>query len=431
MAGLALTGSRIREQRLLQGMRQADLASQAGVSASYLNLIEHNRRPVGAQILLRLARALGVETGALEAGAKGALVEDLRGAVAASGGSAELERLEEFAGRYPGWAGLVAAQFQRGAVLERTVEALNDRMTHDPYLSATLHEVLQALSSVRATAGILAENGDLDAGVRGRFQSNLHSDAERLAVGAQALVAYLDGSERPTEGITAPQDEVEAWIATYGWQVGDLDAEALVLLEADIARLSSPGARVLAAAWLLQVSRDVAALPLATFRAALADVGPDPALLAQRFGVGILRVFRRLALMPGSPFGLVICDGSGAMTFRKPVDGFSMPRFGAACPLWPVFDALSRPMTAVCAVVDMAGPMTPRFGVQAFCEVRPAGGFAGVQLREAAMLIWPLGGGAGDAGAGAAAVPVGPTCRICTRGGCAARREPSILTGVG
>ncbi len=426
MAGTALTGSRIREQRTQKGMRQADLAAQAGVSASYLNLIEHNRRPVGAQILVRLARALGVEPGALEAGAQGALVEDLRSAVAAAaGGSAEVDRLEEFAGRYPGWAELVSAQYRRGAVLERTIEALSDRMTHDPYLSATLHEVVQALSSVRATAGILAENGDLDAGVRGRFQRNLHGDAERLAVGAQALVTYLDGSERPTDGITAPQDELEAWLATLGWQVGDLGAEAVARLEDEIARLPSPGARVLAAAWLGQAVRDVGALPLGMFRAALAEMGPDPALLAQRFGVGILPVFRRLALMPGSSYGLVICDGSGAMTFRKPVDGFSMPRFGAACPLWPVFAALSRPMSAVSAEVEMAGPMAARFGVQAFCQVTQVGGFAGMQLREAAMLILPQMGAVG------AAVPVGPTCRICTRGGCAARREPSILTAAG
>ena len=427
MAGLALTGSRIREQRIQQGLRQADLAAQAGVSASYLNLIEHNRRPVGAQILVRLARALGIAPSVLEAGAQGALVEDLRSAVvaAAAGSSVEVDRLEEFAGRYPGWAALVAAQYRRGAALERSVDALHDRMTHDPHLSATLHEVVQALSSVRSTAGILAENSDLEAGVRGRFQRNLHSDAERLAIGAQALVAYLDGSERPTEGISAPQDEVEAWIATFGWQVGDFGAETLARLQADIARLSTHGARVLADQWLLQASRDAAALPIGQFRAALDDLGPDPALLAHRFGVGILPVFRRLALMPGSPFGLVICDASGAMTFRKPIEGFSVPRFGAACPLWPIFDALARPMTPVSAVVEMAGQRTQKFGVQAFCDVRQGGGFAGVQLREAAMLIWLQGGAEGRV------VPVGPTCRICTRGGCGARREPSIMTGDG
>ena len=63
-----LTGSRLRERRLALGMRQADLAAAAGISASYLNLIEHNRRRVAGDVLIRLAQVLGVEVGALEAG---------------------------------------------------------------------------------------------------------------------------------------------------------------------------------------------------------------------------------------------------------------------------------------------------------------------------------------------------------------------------
>jgi transcriptional regulator with XRE-family HTH domain len=55
----ALTGTRIRERRILIGMRQAELARAAGISASYLNLIEHNRRRVGEDVLAALARALG------------------------------------------------------------------------------------------------------------------------------------------------------------------------------------------------------------------------------------------------------------------------------------------------------------------------------------------------------------------------------------
>ncbi|MDP1576045.1 MAG: helix-turn-helix transcriptional regulator, partial [Cypionkella sp.] len=40
----ALTGTRLRERRVALGQRQADLAETVGISASYLNLIEHNRR---------------------------------------------------------------------------------------------------------------------------------------------------------------------------------------------------------------------------------------------------------------------------------------------------------------------------------------------------------------------------------------------------
>ncbi|MFN0115511.1 MAG: hypothetical protein ACKVPY_12625 [Paracoccaceae bacterium] len=47
MARTALTGTRIREGRMLAGVRQADLARASGISAACLNLIEHNRRVAG------------------------------------------------------------------------------------------------------------------------------------------------------------------------------------------------------------------------------------------------------------------------------------------------------------------------------------------------------------------------------------------------
>ena len=45
----SLTGSRIRERRLALGVKQGALAQQVGVSASYLNLIEHNHRKIGGK----------------------------------------------------------------------------------------------------------------------------------------------------------------------------------------------------------------------------------------------------------------------------------------------------------------------------------------------------------------------------------------------
>ena len=113
MARSALTGTRVRERRLLIGMKQAGLARAAGISPAYLNLIEHNRRRVGPELLSVLARALGVEETALAEGAESALFEGLREAAAAvtiEDGAAEIGRIEEFVGRFPGWAALVSAQ---------------------------------------------------------------------------------------------------------------------------------------------------------------------------------------------------------------------------------------------------------------------------------------------------------------------------------
>jgi predicted transcriptional regulator len=119
---------------------------------------------------------------------------------------------------------------------------------------------------------------------------------------------------------------------------------------------------------------------------------------------------------------VVICDASGTMTFRKPLDGFPLPRFGAACPLWPLYTALGRPMSPVQAQVEMSGRTPQRFRALAFCRPRLAGGFAGPPMAEAAMLILP-----GETAPGEI-LGVGTSCRICPRPACPARREPSILS---
>lgn len=430
MPTTALAGTRLRQRRLAIGLRQADLAVRAGISASYLNLIEHNRRRIGPDVLTRLAAALGLPESALSEGVEGGLLDDLRAAAADTSGEvelpAELDRIEDFVGRYPGWAGVLAGLHRRAGRLARAVEALNDRMSHDPHLQASLHEVLSAVSSVRSTAGILAETEDIPPEWRVRFHQNLYQDSERLAAGAEALVTYLDGSDQAEEtGIAAPQEELEAWMAGRGWQMPEVEGGNPAALDAEIAGLASGAARTLARVWVARAELDARALPLPAFLAARARLQDDPAVLAAEFGTDVLTVFRRVAMLPGAPEGLVICDGSGTLLFRKPVAGFALPRFGAACPLWPLFTALSRPMVPVTAQVQTVGSGARRFAVRAFCQPRFPGGFGGPELREASMLILPTDAGAGDLAS--APVMVGSTCRVCPRSKCPARREPSIM----
>jgi transcriptional regulator with XRE-family HTH domain len=418
-----LIGTMLRERRLAGGVRQSVVAERAGMSSSYLNLIEHNRRNVTPAVLDRLAAALGIDAKDLTEGAGSDLIDELR--VAAAGmpdARAELDRLQEFVGRYPGWAGLTAGLQARVGALERAVEAMNDRMTHDPHLSAALHELLSALTGVRATSQILAEVGDLDGKLVSRFHQNLHNDSERLALGAEALVSFLEGSEAAREqGIAAPQEEVEAWLRGNDWHFPALETDGPAALEPQIAGLATHAARTLAREQVARMHADAVAVPLAALTAALGDALPDPAALATRFGTDVIRVMRRLALLPGYQAGFVSCDASGTLTLRKPLPGFPLPRFGAACPLWPLFSALVRPYTPVRTLVQTAGPSGERFLAFAFCQTALPQGFTGAELREAAMLILPARGATG------AGVPVGSTCRICPRNDCPARREPSIM----
>jgi hypothetical protein len=102
--------------------------------------------------------------------------------------------------------------------------------------------------------------------------------------------------------------------------------------------------------------------------------------------------------------------------------GFAVPRFGAGCPLWPLYEALSRPMQPIRAVIEMAGRVPQRFLTYAVCQPVVPGEFDGPLVLEATMLVLPA-----PAERSQPARPVGVACRICPRIACSARREPSIV----
>ena len=56
-----LAGARVRRLRRELGLSQAGMAAELGISASYLNLMERNQRPVTAQVLIRLAEAFNID----------------------------------------------------------------------------------------------------------------------------------------------------------------------------------------------------------------------------------------------------------------------------------------------------------------------------------------------------------------------------------
>ena len=446
MPKAALSGSCIRSLRTARRMGQADLARLAGVSPSYLNLIEHNRRRASPRILDAIARALSIPPEALDESAGDALVEALRAATvrAAPDAPPETDRAEEFVGRFPGWAALLAQLHTRAEGHERTIGRLSDRMAHDPNLSAALHEIVSAVTAVQSTAAILAESEDLEPEWRARFHSNVHADSVRLANAAEALVAYLDTSGEET-GLAAPQEELESWLERQGFHVEaveDPDVRDWGRVTGGQAELASASSRALAEDWLRRAHADARVLPLTQLMPVLSAMFAPGAVfapedLARQFGASLAQVFRRLATLPpaaGVPrFGLAVCDGSGTLTFRRPVEGFALPRFGGACPLWPLYQALVQPERPLRALVEFAGRPPTRFVAHAVAGARDPLRFEPPVVWEAAMLLTPASAlGAGPQGAGTEgpdepALALGSSCRICPREACAARREPSII----
>ncbi len=418
-----LTGSRIRARRLDLGLKQADLAKACDISASYLNLIEHNRRRIGGGLLAALARALETDPGALSQGAGGALTTALEAASAAhANAGAEVSRAEDFADRFPGWAKVIEAQGQRIQQLDRLVEILNNRLTHDPLLGAAMHDVLSTATAIRSTSGILSD-GDVDPEWQTRFHRNLYEDSQRLAEAAGSLVRYLDADEdQMTPAALTPLEELEAWLTDTDWQVPSLERALPPDLDSVLegAGLATVGGRALARRWLKRYLEDAQSIPAAELDQMMQASGPDPAAVARHFGTDLATALRRIGLRGNG--ALVICDGSGTLTFRKPADGFDVPRFGATCPLWPLFEALQRPLTPIRMLVELPGAEARRYMAYAISMAGHPDGFDGPAVVEATMLLLPQEGADAET-----ARAVGTSCRICPRADCAARREPSIL----
>lgn len=436
MAKETLTGSRIRERRVITGLRQADLARQIGISASYLNLIEHNRRRIGGKLLLDIAAILGVEPSALTEGAEAALLATLReiGTEAGLAGF-EVARVEDLAGRFPAWAGVMSAAHRRIRSLERTVETLSDRLAHDPQLAASMHEVLSTAAAIRSTASILARETDISADWQAKFHGNIDQDSRRLADSAKALVSYLEANPDET-GHASPQEEVDNFLEANGYSFPELEAAAqkgraeAVDLDAMIAeapQLASMAARHLARGVLVQGMNDAQRVDLGSLQQKVDVAGIDPVALAADFGVSVAMILRRLAALPEAGCGLVVCDRAGSLIFRKPIDGFDIPRFGACCALWPLYDALSAPGAVLRRLTRQVGRTSAQFECIALAEPVAQVAYNATPLLHATMLIVPQPTGAEGQAVGAEMM-VGATCRVCAQTACPGRREPSILT---
>ncbi|KEJ90175.1 helix-turn-helix domain-containing protein [Sulfitobacter donghicola] len=424
----SLTGSRIRERRVMQGVKQADLAREIGISASYLNLIEHNRRRIGGKLLLDIAAALQVEPQALTDGAEAALLGALGEAAQAANLSAEDAGLADaFAGRFPGWAEALAASQRRVAALERTVETLSDRIAHDPHLADSMHELLTTAAAVRSTAEILADENGLEPEWQDRFHANLDADSHRLAQSAQSLVGYLEQTNGPTASSHSPQEEVELFLEARNFRFEELEngnegvsAEGYILREGGAL---SEAARFILKGVIEQLQIDAKAIPLGALEKALTHQDLDPVALARSFGVPVVLMLRRLAIVPSLNAGLVVCDRSGTVIFRKSTDGFSVPRFDSCCPLWPLFAALGSSGTVLRERVGQLGRGQVQFDAYATTELASASAYNIPAPARGVMLLLPV--PAGDSTVKSRSV--GATCRICQHDNCRARREPSIM----
>ena len=428
----SLTGTRIRERRRGKKLSQTELARLVGISASYLNLIEHNRRGIAGKTLLAIAENLGVDARSLSEGADRALIIQLREAAAnIPAADAEVDRLEEFIGRFPGWARLIDTFQSQSKFQNETLLALSDRLKHDPFFAEAIHMMVSNITAIHSTVGILSDDQDVPPDMRRTFLDNLSAESARLAKTASDLIGHFDTPDQP-EQVGTQSSAVDRFFEKHGFYIGGLesgDSTAEDLLE-DAGPLSEFDRADLAAA-LTAYQSMARALPLDPFLERCNRLSYDPLRLAAEYSAPLETVFLRLAHLPKDDdlpeFGLLKVDGSGGVLYRKQLSALNLPKFSSGCPLWPVYRCFAQPGQPVRAMMNT--PTGENFLTFSVSKQHPVNEF-GLPPSLTASMIFTM-----DfvrflpkaERLALAQLEVGLHCTVCPRPECPTRRSGYIL----
>ncbi|WP_343520325.1 short-chain fatty acyl-CoA regulator family protein [Sphingomonas sp.] len=429
-------GHAVRRLRRGQGLTQAAMAEMLGVSASYLNLVERNQRPLSATLLLGLAQTFDFDPRALAAGEPGGGEEAMRRRLADPlFADIEIDRAEltEWLAGAPGGAEAFARAYDRGAgggaalpgegedpgmAVRREVERWRNHFADLDAAAEALADELRIASSdpfgamaerlrVKHQLAIRVLPIEVLSGLRTRL--DLHARQLQLseALDPPSRVFAL-GRHLAVEA----RNEIDALVRGAGF--ADRVAERLYRRH------------------LVGYFAAAAMMPYARFLRACEATGYDLELLRRRFGASAEQVAHRLTTLQrvgarGLPFFMLRIDRAGQVSKRfAGASGSPLVESLVPCPLLDAYAAFQRADERVVQLVELEDPGSgsgtggSRWFTSSRC-VSPPGGWAGaVKARFVVTLGLAAEAAKGLAAArgldfGGEATPVGLGCRACTR----------------
>ncbi|MCJ8144558.1 short-chain fatty acyl-CoA regulator family protein [Ancylobacter sp. A5.8] len=443
-------GSRV--QRLRRGKRisQADLAVALGISASYLNLIEHNRRRITVPLLMKLAGYFGIEPGELVENDESRLVGDLMelfGDELFAESGLTSQDVRDLAASNPSAGRAVVRLFdqyralrdarQRGEVdlgggeggeFHPATDAVSDFIQENANYFPTLEE---AAERVRRDIDAAADSYDsFEYGLR-TYLFNVFGLQWRTAALPAGVARRYDAERR--ELITADTQAPETATFAVAHQLGLMAAASQI--DALIASGSfSADAPVLMRNALASYFAAALLMPYEPFLKACRETRYDIERIERRFRVSFEQVCHRMTTLqkPGAsgiPLHLVRTDIAGNISKRFSLSGIRISRHSGACPRWNVYSAFLSPERINVQISQM--PEGQRY----FCIARSItkGGHRhhaprrhlsiglGCHIAHAPAMVYSDGMNLSDI---AQAVPIGVGCRICPRMDCEQRAHP-------
>jgi len=440
----ALIGRTVRRLRSERDLSQQALAARLGISASYLNLIEHDERAVTAALLIKLGETLRVDLGELSGNQERQLETGLRevfrdpvlgvdavpeteiAALAAGGPNAARAILA----LYRAWrvaredAGGIALPSGRRILLpnEEARDLFDARSNHFP----TLETAAETLAGELAPAGPDELNHAI-------------TDRLRRFHGVSVTVGPLDGALRRFD---AHRRSLELSEVLSRESRGFHLAFQLVLLEArdaveavvTDAAPSSAEAGMLIRIGLLNYTAGALLMPYAAFLEAAGTLRHDMEAVAARFGVSFEQACNRLSTLQrlgarGVPFFFLRVDPAGNVSKRFSAVGFPFARHGGSCPRWVVHTAFAHPGMVQVQVAELSD------GTAYLCFARSVTRPARRWGEPRAVHVVAMGCALSNANEVAyadgldperAKVGIGLSCRLCDRQDCASRAFPPL-----
>jgi len=259
-------GIKIRNRRKTIGISQIDLARAAGISASYLNLIEGNKRDVGGALLIRIAAQLGLNIDDLTGEKEQRLLHDLQELLtdpALAGLQVEPGDIRELVAQFPAMA-LALNRLYRGYVdANINVETYADRLRADPLLSQLLHQILSQVTAMRSSAEILRSVPDLSSDEQNRFLDSIARESKNLSDLARTLIGYFEQFMN-TRHAVSPVREVDDLIfaeKNYFPALEDAAHQLRLEIEADGAFSETTLAALLERRFNIRIDTDLATRP--------------------------------------------------------------------------------------------------------------------------------------------------------------------------
>ncbi len=456
MAQKSAVGHKVRRLRRKLGLTQVQMASELGISASYLNLIEHNQRTLTVQVLLQLGQLYEIDVQSFAVDDGGRLVAELSEVF----GDPLFEDDPPTAAELADLAEVSPAAAQG---VMRLYRAYRDARHRGRDLAERLHADDESVGEAAATQPG-EEVSDLIQGQRNHFPE-LDEGAEQLY--AERRLGERDLQEGLIEHLrerfdvkveVVPSKEAGGAVRRFDAASGRLllsevlaprsrhfqIAHQIGLLQfsddmdryGDHASLSLAGSRALSRVALANYFAGAVLMPYGPFLEAAKTMRYDVERLGHRFRTSFEQICHRLTTLqrPGAegvPFHMIRVDIAGNISKRFSASGIRFARYGGACPRWNVFSAFLQPgfiRTQLSRMPD---------GTLYFCIARTVrkegGGYRmpqsrfsiglGTEVSHARELVYADGV---DLSQIEAAVPIGQTCRLCERMDCAQRAFPPV-----